>query len=73
VGVVGLGGLGHMGVKLAAAFGANVIVFTTSANKSADAIRLGAHEVVNSKSDADMQKHGSTFDFILDTIPAKHL
>jgi alcohol dehydrogenase (NADP+) len=72
VGVVGLGGLGHMGVKLTAAFGANVVVFTTSANKTADAIRLGAHEVVNSKNDADMQKHMNTFDFILDTIPAKH-
>jgi uncharacterized zinc-type alcohol dehydrogenase-like protein len=72
VGVVGLGGLGHMGVKLAAAFGANVVVFTTSANKTADAIRLGAHEVVNSKNDADMQKHNNTFNFILDTVPAKH-
>jgi alcohol dehydrogenase (NADP+) len=72
VGVVGLGGLGHMGVKLAAAFGANVVVFTTSANKTADAIRLGAHEVVNSKNDADMQKHANTFDFVLDTVPARH-
>ena len=73
VGIVGLGGLGHMGVKLAAAFGANVFVFTTSANKTADAIRLGAHEVVNSKNDAEMQKHAGTFHFILDTIPAQHL
>lgn len=72
VGVVGLGGLGHMGVKLAAAFGANVVVFSTSANKTADAIRLGAHEVVNSKNDADMLKHANTFDFILDTVPAVH-
>ncbi len=72
VGVVGLGGLGHMGVKLAAAFGANVVVFTTSANKTADAIRLGAHEVVNSKNDAEMQKHAGTFEFILDTVPAAH-
>jgi uncharacterized zinc-type alcohol dehydrogenase-like protein len=72
VGVVGLGGLGHMGVKLAAAFGANVVVFTTSANKTADAIRLGAHEAINSKNEADMQKQSNTFDFILDTIPAKH-
>src|SRR5215469_3105467 len=72
VGVVGLGGLGHMGVKLAAAFGADVVVFTTSANKTADAIRLGADEVVNSKNDADIQKHANTFDFIIDTVPAKH-
>jgi uncharacterized zinc-type alcohol dehydrogenase-like protein len=72
VGVVGLGGLGHMGVKLAAAFGADVVVFTTSPGKAADAKRLGAHEVVNSKNDADMQKHANTFDYILDTVPAKH-
>jgi len=72
VGVVGLGGLGHMGVKLAAAFGAHVTVFTTSPNKAADAKRLGAHEVVNSKNDADMLKHANTFDFILDTVPALH-
>lgn len=72
VGVVGLGGLGHMGVKLAAAFGANVVVFTTSPGKAADAIRLGAHEVVNSKNDAEMQKHLNSFDFILDTVPANH-
>ncbi|HEV2696352.1 MAG TPA: NAD(P)-dependent alcohol dehydrogenase [Terriglobales bacterium] len=72
VGVVGLGGLGHMGVKLAAAFGANVAVFTTSPSKAADAKRLGAHEVVNSKDDAEMLKHANTFDFILDTVPAKH-
>ena len=72
VGVVGLGGLGHMGVKLATAFGANVVVFTTSANKTADAIRLGAHEVLNSRNEADMQKQNNTFDFILDTVPASH-
>lgn len=72
VGIVGLGGLGHMGVKLAAAFGAHVVVFTTSPNKVADAKRLGAHEVVNSKNDAEMQKHAGTFHFILDTIPTKH-
>jgi uncharacterized zinc-type alcohol dehydrogenase-like protein len=69
---VGLGGLGHMGVKLAAAFGAEVVVFTTSANKTADAIRLGAHQVVNPKNDAEMLKHAGTFNFILDTVPAKH-
>jgi alcohol dehydrogenase (NADP+) len=72
VGIVGLGGLGHMGVKLAAAFGANVVVFTTSPNKAADAIRLGAAEVVNSRNDADMLKQAGTFHFILDTVPAKH-
>src|SRR5215470_10879992 len=72
VGVVGLGGLGHMGVKLASAFGADVTVFTTSPNKAGDAKRLGASEVVNSKDDAEMQKHANTFDFILDTVPAQH-
>jgi uncharacterized zinc-type alcohol dehydrogenase-like protein len=72
IGIVGLGGLGHMGVKLAAAFGANVVVFTTSPNKTADAIRLGAQEVVNSKNDAEMQKHAGTFHFILDTVPTQH-
>ena len=72
VGVVGLGGLGHMAVKLADAFGAEVVVFTTSPNKAADAKRLGADEVVNSKNDAEMQKHANTFDFIIDTVPVKH-
>jgi alcohol dehydrogenase (NADP+) len=72
VGVVGLGGLGHMGVKLAAAMGAHVVVFTTSPSKIADAKRLGAHEVVNSKNDAEMQKHANSFNYILDTVPAKH-
>ncbi len=72
VGIVGLGGLGHMGVKLARAIGAHVVVFTTSPQKTADAVRLGAHDVVNSRGDAEMQKHVNTFDYILDTIPAKH-
>ena len=72
VGVVGLGGLGHMGVKLASAFGAEVTVFTTSPTKAADAKRLGASEVVNSRDDAEMLKHANTFDFILDTVPAQH-
>ena len=72
VGVVGLGGLGHMAVKLASAFGANVVVFTTSPGKAADAKRLGATDVVNSRSDAEMLKHANTFDFIVDTVPAKH-
>jgi alcohol dehydrogenase (NADP+) len=72
VGIVGLGGLGHMGVKFANAFGAHVVLFTTSPNKTADAKRLGAHEVVVSKNEAEMQKHLGSFDFILDTVSAEH-
>ena len=72
VGVVGLGGLGHMGVKLAKAFGAHVVVFTTSANKVQDALRLGADEVVNSKNETEMKKQASSFHFILDTVAAQH-
>jgi len=72
VGIVGLGGLGHMGVKFANAFGAHVVLFTTSSKKTEDAKRLGAHEVVVSKNEAEMQKHLGTFDFILDTISAEH-
>jgi uncharacterized zinc-type alcohol dehydrogenase-like protein len=72
VGVVGLGGLGHMGVKFANAFGAHVVLFTTSANKAADARRVGAQEVVVSKNEAEMQKHVGSFDFILDTVSAEH-
>jgi len=72
VGIVGLGGLGHMGVKFANAFGAHVVLFTTSAGKVADGQRLGAHEVLISKNDAEMQKHAGTFDFILDTVSAEH-
>ncbi|MFY9647796.1 MAG: NAD(P)-dependent alcohol dehydrogenase [Terriglobales bacterium] len=72
VGVVGLGGLGHMGVKFAHAFGADVVLFTTSPNKTQDALRLGAHEVVVSKNGAEMQKHAGSFDFILDTVSAEH-
>jgi uncharacterized zinc-type alcohol dehydrogenase-like protein len=72
VGIVGLGGLGHMGVKLARAFGAHVVVFTTSPGKVKDAIRLGAHEVVNSKSPEEMARHKNSFHFILDTVAAKH-
>ncbi len=72
VGVVGLGGLGHMGVKFASAFGANVVLFTTSPGKTADALRLGAKEVVISKNEAEMQKHAASFDFILDTVSADH-
>ena len=72
VGIVGLGGLGHMGLKFANAFGAHVVLFTTSANKIADALRLGAHEVVVSKNAEEMQKHANSFDFILDTVSAEH-
>jgi uncharacterized zinc-type alcohol dehydrogenase-like protein len=72
VGVVGLGGLGHMGVKFARAFGAHVVVFTTSPNKKDDALRLGAHEVVVSRDANDMQKHAASFDFILDAVSADH-
>jgi uncharacterized zinc-type alcohol dehydrogenase-like protein len=72
VGVVGLGGLGHMGVKFANAFGARVVLFTTSPGKTDDALRLGAHEVVISKNDAEMKKHAKSFDFILDTVSAQH-
>jgi alcohol dehydrogenase (NADP+) len=72
VGVVGLGGLGHMGVKFAHSFGAHVVLFTTSPNKSADARRLGADEVVVSKNAGEMQKHTSSFDFILDAVSAEH-
>jgi uncharacterized zinc-type alcohol dehydrogenase-like protein len=72
VGIVGLGGLGHMGVKLAHAFGAHVVVFTTSPDKKEDALRLGADEVVVSRNADEMQKHAGSFDFILDTVSAKH-
>jgi alcohol dehydrogenase (NADP+) len=72
VGVVGLGGLGHMGVKFAHALGAHVVVFTTSPNKKDDALRLGADEVVISKNADEMQKHVSSFDFILDAVSADH-
>jgi alcohol dehydrogenase (NADP+) len=72
VGVVGLGGLGHMGVKFARAFGAHVVVFTTSTGKKHDALRLGAHEVVVSRDANEMQKHAGSLDFILDTVAADH-
>jgi uncharacterized zinc-type alcohol dehydrogenase-like protein len=72
VGVVGLGGLGHMAVKFANAFGAQVVLFTTSPGKTEDAKRLGAHEVVVSKNEDEMKKHGNSFDFIIDTVSAKH-
>jgi uncharacterized zinc-type alcohol dehydrogenase-like protein len=72
VGVVGLGGLGHMGVKLANALGAHVVLFTTSPGKTADAKRMGAHEVVISKDEDAMNARAKTLDFILDTVSAKH-
>ncbi|HTZ82558.1 MAG TPA: NAD(P)-dependent alcohol dehydrogenase [Candidatus Acidoferrales bacterium] len=72
VGVVGLGGLGHMAVKIAHALGAHVVVFTTSPSKKEDALRLGADEVVLSRDANEMQKHAGTFNFILDAVSADH-
>ncbi len=72
VGIVGLGGLGHMGVKFAHAFGAQTYVITTSPSKKADAKKLGADDIVISKDEADMAKHAGSFDFILSTISAKY-
>src|SRR5574337_411552 len=72
IGIVGLGGLGHMGVKLAHAMGAHVVLFTTSPGKQADARRLGADDVVISKDPDQMSRHAGSFDFILDTVAAPH-
>jgi uncharacterized zinc-type alcohol dehydrogenase-like protein len=72
VGIVGLGGLGHMGVKFAHAFGCHTVLFTTSAGKVEDGKRLGADEAVISKDDAQMAKHAGSFDFILDTVGVSH-
>jgi len=72
VGVVGLGGLGHMAVKFGHALGAHVVVFTTSPNKKEDALRLGADEVVVSRNADEMKKHNASFDFILDAVSADH-
>ena len=72
VGIVGLGGLGHMGVKFARAFGAHVVLFTTSPGKVADGKRLGAHEVVVSTDEAQMAAQAGSFDFILDAVSATH-
>jgi len=72
VGVVGLGGLGHMAVKFAHAFGAHTVVFTTSPNKKEDALRLGADEVVVSRNADEMEKHAGSFDFIIDCVAAAH-
>ncbi len=72
VGIVGLGGLGHMAVKFARAFGAHVVLFTTSLNKIADGLRLGAHEVVVSKDADAMKKQQGSFNFMLDAVSAQH-
>ncbi|AVS85689.1 hydroxyacid dehydrogenase [Paracidovorax avenae] len=72
VGIVGLGGLGHMGVKIAAAMGAHVVLFTTSDSKREDAKRLGAHEVVVSKNAGEMAAHANSFDLIVNTVAAPH-
>jgi uncharacterized zinc-type alcohol dehydrogenase-like protein len=72
VGVVGLGGLGHMAIKFAHAFGAHVAVFTTSPNKKEDALRLGADDVIISRNTDTMRKHKGSFDFILDAVSAEH-
>ncbi len=72
VGIVGIGGLGHMGIKLAHALGAHVVAFTTSESKRQDALDLGADEVVVSRDPRAMAAHGRSFDFILDTVAASH-
>ena len=72
VGIVGLGGLGHMGVKLSHALGAHTVLFTGSPGKAEDAKRLGADEVVMSRDPDQMKKHRQSFDLILDTVPASH-
>lgn len=72
VGIVGLGGLGHMGVKFSRAFGAHTVLFTTSSGKVQDGKKLGADEVVISKNADDMAKHAGSFDLIVDTVSADH-
>jgi alcohol dehydrogenase (NADP+) len=72
VGVVGLGGLGHMAVKIAHALGAHVVAFTTTPNKKEDALRLGADEVVVSRNADEMKKHAGSLDFVLDAVSAEH-
>lgn len=73
VGIVGIGGLGHMGIKIAHAMGAHVVAFTTSESKRQEAHALGADEVVNSREEAQMAAHRGSFDFILDTVAAPHV
>jgi uncharacterized zinc-type alcohol dehydrogenase-like protein len=72
VGIVGIGGLGHMGIKIAHAMGAHVVAFTTSDSKRRDALELGASEVVVSRNEREMRAHAGTFDVILDTVAASH-
>jgi len=72
VGIVGIGGLGHMGIKLAHAMGAHTVAFTTSENKRQDALDLGADEVVVSRNSEEMKQHANSFDLILDTVAASH-
>jgi threonine dehydrogenase-like Zn-dependent dehydrogenase len=72
IGIVGLGGRGHMALKFANAMGTHVTLFTSSPGKIADGKRLGAHEVVVSNDDAQMQKHAGRFNFILDAVSAQH-
>jgi uncharacterized zinc-type alcohol dehydrogenase-like protein len=72
VGVIGLGGLGHLAVKLASSMGAHVVVFTSTPNKREDALKFGAHEVVISSNSNEMDQHAGSFNFILDTISAPH-
>ncbi len=72
VGIVGLGGLGHMGVKFSHALGAHTVVFTTSPKKKEDALQLGADEVIISTDPAEMARHAGTFDIILDCVAAEH-
>ena len=72
VGVIGLGGLGHMGIKFASAMGAEVVMITTSPDKAEDAKKLGADAVLISKNDEEMSKHQASFDFLLNTVPVTH-
>lgn len=72
VGVIGLGGLGHMGIKFAHALGAKVVMITTSPEKAEDAKRLGADEILISKDAGQMEKHANSFDFLLNTVPVRH-
>jgi uncharacterized zinc-type alcohol dehydrogenase-like protein len=72
VGIVGIGGLGHMGVKLARALGAHTVAFTTSEAKREAALALGAHEVIVSRNEEEMAAHAGSFDFILNTVAASH-
>lgn len=72
VGIVGIGGLGHMGIKLARALGAHVVAFTTSESKRDEALKLGAHEVVVSRNEGEMSAHANSFDLIINSVAAQH-